>query len=179
MNNNKIYSQFKNGSFTLTYTEIIKDDALVIDKLFCELKSDYLLTLIKNYEAELICIVECASTMFRKPYTISPNTYNKIEIPISELNGKYSISAYLVALKNFDYSSVDFCDEYNDYVFKIEKHDILAIDDGYINTINFDEDSDAKKSSIFVVIKNKNITNETMQFNYDQEKITIDLPEKE
>lgn len=179
LNNNKLYSQFKEGTFTLTYSEYVTDEKLVLDDVLCELKSEYLLNLVIEGKAQVVCIVECAGTMFRRPYVIEPNTKNKILIPLSDLNGKYSVSAYLVAKVNFEYISSDFLEDYDGYSFQIEKNDILAVDDGFINTISFDDDKDAKKSSIFVVIKNKIITNETMQFDYDQDKITINLPEKQ
>ena len=56
---------------------------------------------------------------------------------------------------------------------------IFGIVYAIVNTISFNEDEDTKKSSIFVVIKDKTITDETMQFDYDQDKITINLPEKQ
>jgi len=179
LNNNKLYSQFKEGTFTLTYSEYVTDEKFVLDDVLCELKSEYLLKLISEGKAQVVCIVECANTMLRKPYVLEPNTKNKILIPLADLNGKYSVSAYIVAKENFEYCSSDFYSDYDGYVFQIEKNDILAIDDGFINTISFDEDEDTKKSSIFVVIKDKSITNETMQFDYDQDKITINLPEKQ
>ena len=179
LNNNKLYSQFKDGTFTLTYSEYVTDEKFVLDDVLCELKSDYLLKLIEEGKAQIVCVVECAGTMFRRPYNIQPNTKNKILIPLSDLNGKYSVSAYIVAKENFEYNSSDFFDDYEGYTFQIEKNDIIAIDDGFVNTISFNEDEDTKKSSIFVVIKDKTITDETMQFDYDQDKITINLPEKQ
>lgn len=179
LNNNKLYSQFKEGSFTLSYSEYVTDEKFVLDNVVCELTSDYLLKLITEGKAQIVCIVECAGTMFRKPYTLAPNTSNKILISLADLNGKYSVSAYLVAKESFEYNSADFHEDYAGYVFQVEKNDILAIDDGFVNKISFDEDEDTKKSSIFVVIKDKSITNETMQFDYDQDKITINLPEKQ
>lgn len=179
LNNNKLYSQFKEGTFTLSYSEGVEDDKFVLSDVLCELKSEYLLNLIAEGKAQVVCIVECANTMFRKPYILQPNTKNEIIISLADLNGKYSVSAYIVAKEDFEYSSSDFYSDYDGYLFQIEKNDILAIDDGFINTINFDEDEDTKKSSIFVVIKDKSITNDTMQFDYDQDKITINLPEKQ
>ena len=155
LNNNKLYSQFKEGTFTLTYSEYVTDEKFVLDDVLCELKSEYLLKLISEGKTQVVCIVECANTMFRKPYVLEPNTKNKILIPLADLNGKYSVSAYIVAKENFEYCSSDFYSDYDGYVFQIEKNDILAIDDGFINTISFDEDEDTKKSSIFVVIKDK------------------------
>lgn len=179
LNNNKLYSQFKEGVFTLSYSEYVTDESLVLDEVLCELKSDYLTSLTIEGKAQVVCIVECANTMFRKPYYIKPNTKNRILIPLADLNGKYSVSAYLVAKDTFEYNSTEFHEDYEKYIFQIEKNDILAVDDGFINTISFNEEEDTKKTSIFIVIKNRTILNETMQFDYDQDKIIINLPEKQ
>lgn len=38
LNNNKLYSQFKEGTFTLTYSEYVTDEKFVLDDVLCELK---------------------------------------------------------------------------------------------------------------------------------------------
>ena len=179
LNNNMLYSQFKNSSFTLTYSEYLTDENFILDDLECNIQSGYLCNLISEGKAYVVCIVECAGTMFRKAYNIEPNKHNKILIPLWDLNGKYSVSAFLVAKENFEYVCDDFLDDYEGYKFQVEKNDILAVDDGFVNSINFDEERDSKKSSIFIVIKDKTIKDDTMQIEFDQEKITINLPENQ
>ncbi|MCR5786991.1 MAG: hypothetical protein K6G28_04755 [Acholeplasmatales bacterium] len=179
LNNNKLYSQFKSASFSLSYSERTTDEKFILEDLICELDSEYLLQIISEGKASIVCIVECAGTMFRRPYVIAPNTKNQILIPLADLNGKYTVSAFVVAKENFEYICNDFFDDYEGYTFQVEKNDILAIDDGFVNSISFDEEKDTKKSSIFVVIKDKTIDNDTMQIEYDQDKITINLPEKQ
>lgn len=179
LNNNELYSQFKAGHFSLDYTEYTTESDFVLDNLLCRLESNYLSSLINDGFAEVVCVIECPGTMFRKSYSIEANKFNKIIIPLSDLNGKYSISAYIVAKKDFTYDSSEFFDDYEGYGFQIEKNDILAVDDGFVNTISFNQDDDTKQSSIFVVIKDNNIKDETMNVEYDQDKITICLPEQQ
>ena len=179
LNNNALYSQYKDSSFTLFYNEETNEDNFVLNDLVCELKNDYLKQIINEGKAQTVIVVECSGTMFRKPYVVAPNTKNEITIPLSELNGKYSVSAYIVATQNFDYISDSFLDDYKGYTFQIEKNDILAIDDGYVNRIDYDDEKDTNNPSIFIVIKDKNIADGTMKFDYDQSKIEIRLPENE
>ena len=69
--------------------------------------------------------------------------------------------------------SEDFDDDYDGFRFTIEKNDILAVDDGFTNKIEFDEDEDNKKSSIFLIVKDLSIKDETMRVEFDTNKITI------
>lgn len=179
LNNDRLYSQFKSSTFALEYEEMVTEETYSLQDLKCEITSEFLIQLIKEEKAQIVIVVECASTMFRHHYTI-PLEPSKIIIPISDLNGKVTVSAYVVATQNIDdYSCKDFLDDYEDYSFSIEKNDILAVDDGFTNKIEFDENEDTKKSSIFVVIKDKTIKDETMRIDYDSSKVIIYLPEEQ
>ena len=179
LNNTKLYSQFKEASFTLSYNEETDNEAdkIVFSDLIVELNSEYLLKLIEDGYAKVVCVFECANTMYRKPLEIAPNTLNTISISLFDFNGKYQISAFIVATKDFDYVCDDFLEEYEGYTFQVEKNDILAVDDGYVNKVDFNSEEDTKKSSIFLVIKDKSLTDGTSVTEYDQDKITISLPE--
>lgn len=177
LNNEKLNSQFKASTFTLIYDEILTENEYLLRNIHCELNNDMLIDLINEGRASIICVIECAETMLRKNYklTLEPS---EIKIPLRDLNGKISVSAFVIANEDIkDYFSIDFLEDYEGYHFNIEKNDILAVDDGFINRISFDEDEDTKKSSIFVVIKDKTIKDETMRIEYDSMKIIITLPE--
>lgn len=177
LNNEKLYSQFKASTFILEYDEKLTDDEYYLSKIYCELKNDTIIRLIKEERASIICVIECAETMFRKSYKLSLEP-SEIKISLRDLNGKISVSAFVVANEDIeDYFSIDFLEDYEGYHFKIEKNDILAVDDGFVNQVSFNEEEDTKKSSIFVVIKDKTIKDETMQIEYDSTKIIISLPE--
>ena len=88
------------------------------------------------------------------------------------------ISSFLYATENINgYKSENFLDDYEDYSFNIEKYDILAADDGFFKTIEYDQEEDQKNDSIFSVIKTKKI--DTMLVDISQKKIIIKLPESE
>ena len=177
LNNAKLYSQFKSATFTLEYEEMVTEETYSLQNIRCDITSDYLISLIKEGKAQIVVVIECASTMFRRHYNL-PLEPSKIVIPIADLNGKVSVSAFVVATQDIDnYACEDFLDDYEGYAFAIEKNDILAVDDGFTNRIDFDEDEDNKKSSIFIVIKDKTIKDETMRVDYDSEKVIIYLPE--
>ena len=179
LNNDRLYSQFKESVFSLEYEELVTDELYSLENIRCNITSEYLIDLIKNGLAEIVVVVECASTMFRHHY-ILPLEKTTINIPISDLNGKLTVSAYIVATKDIEkYSCKDFLDDYEGYGFSIEKNDILAVDDGFTNKIDFDENEDTKKSSVFVVIKDKTIKDETMHIDFDTSKVIIYLPEEQ
>lgn len=177
LNNEKLYSQFKDSTFALQYEELITNENYVLKDIKCDVSCESLLNLIKNEKASIVCVIECAGTMFRKSYKLSTEP-TSIIIPLTDLNGKISVSAFVVANEDIEnYFSTDFLDDYEGINFMIEKNDILAVDDGFFNKIDFDEEQDTKKSSIFVIIKDKTIKDETMQLEYDSSKIIISLPE--
>lgn len=156
LNNEKLYSHFKDACFELHYEELVTDEVYSLQNIHCIITSEYMVNLINDNKAAVVVVIECPGTMFRKSYNIGLSVSN-IVIPISDLNGKITVSAFVVALTNIDnYKSDEFFDDYGEYSFSIEKNDILAVDDGYTNKIDFDEDEDNKKSSIFLIIKDKN-----------------------
>ena len=179
LNNEKLYSQFKDSTFALQYEELITNENYVLKNIKCEVTNSSLIELINMERASIVCVIECAGTMFRKSYKLSTEP-TSIIIPLTDLNGKISVSAYIVANEDIEnYFSDDFFDDYEGINFYIEKNDILAVDDGFFNKIDFDEEQDTKKSSIFVIIKDKTIKDETMQIEYDSSKIIISLPEEQ
>ena len=158
LNNEKLYSQFKDATFTLQYSEIVTDEFYILEGITCLLTSEYLISLVKNGACKIVCIVECPTTLYRKSFELSLEPKD-LKIPLSDLNGKTTVSAFVVAVKDIDdYACDDFLDDYDGYKFNIEKNDILAVDDGFTNRIDFNTDEDDnKKSSIFLVIKDKTI----------------------
>lgn len=180
LNNDPLYSQFENSSFQLEYEEIIDEEYYIINDLYVNLNNNYLISLINKKQAQIVCLVECSSTMFRKIYNLDLNKKECIKIPLTEVNGLINVSSYIIATQNIpSYYSKDFSNDYLDYSFNIEKNCILAVDDGYSNKIQFNEREDTKKSSIFLVIKDTTIKDHTMKVEFDTNKIHIYLPEEQ
>lgn len=179
LNNAKLYSQYKDSSFELIYEEERINDDYVLKNIRCKLNNPSLINLIKEGKAQIYCVVECPEAMYRKNFILSLEN-STIKIPLRELNNKVSVSAFLVATEEInDYYSDDFLDDYENYHFDIEKYDVLALDEGFVNNISFNSEEDSKKTSIFLVIKDKNIKDELMKIEYDNSKIIILLPEEQ
>jgi hypothetical protein len=177
LNSEKLYSQFKEATFSLVYDEELTEAEYVLKGIHAELQSPFIKGLIAEGKAALVCVVECPETMYRRTFSIS-DVPTDIRLPLADLNGKVGVSAFVIAKEDMpNYSDKDFLDDYGGISFAIEKDDILAVDDGFVNRIDFDEDQDTQKSSIFLVIKDGTIKDETMRLDYDSSKITINLPE--
>jgi len=178
LNSEKLFSQFKLATFQLMYNETVTEKDYILENVYIILDNPYLLNLLDKKIVEACCVIECAPTMFRKKYIIS-TVSSKIVVPLGELNGKISVSAYIIAKQNIDdYYCEDFLEDYEDYKFSIEKNDILAYDVGFINRLDFNLD-DKKKSSIFLVIKDVSIKDETMRLDFDSSNVIAYLPEEQ
>ena len=178
LNNNKQYSQYKNSTLSLEYNEVITDEYLILDNIRCNIDCNYMKALLNEGFAEAVCIVECPQTMLRKHYILTDDM-NDIKIPLMDINGKVDISLFIVAKRDIaNYKCNDFLDDYSDYDFFVEKNDIIGIDDGYTSRIEFNEKESSEKSSIFLVIKDTNITDKTMRVELADEKIIISLPQE-
>lgn len=176
LNNNPLYSQYLNSSISFKYNEVITKTQFILDDIQCNIDCEYISSLIEDGYAEAVLVVECAQTMLRKHYTITDDM-NDIKIPLMDVNGKVDISLFVVAVKDIpNFRCNDFLEDYSDYEFYIEKNDILAVDDGYTSRIEFNDNGNGEKSSIFLVIKDTNISDKTMRVDLSDDKIIISLP---
>lgn len=177
INNSKKISAFKDSEFALIYDEGNDEENLILKNAHLKIDDMNLINLMSVGKVKGALIIECSSTIFRIKKDIDMENRDII-IPLSNLNDKVYISCFLYATENiYDYKSENFLDDYSDYAFNIEKYDILAADDGFFKVIEYDQDEDLKKDSIFSVIKTKNI--DCMQVDVSQKKIIIKLPESE
>jgi hypothetical protein len=177
LNHEKLYSQYKERVFSLNFKEVISNSDFILNGLSFETNSSFLKDLISNGKVKVFCMVECPQTMFRKYFEISEEK-SDLSIPLFDLSGKTTINAFAIAVEEIKgFKSEEFLDDYDEYTFDVEKNGIVAVDDGYTTTIDFDSEEDTKKSSIFLIIKDKNIKDELMETDVDSSKITIRLPE--
>lgn len=176
LNNNSLYSQYTNSTISFKYNEVITKTQFILDDIQCNIDCEYLSSLIEDGYAEAVLVVECAQTMLRRHYTITDDM-NDIRISLMDVSGKVDISLFVVAIKDIpNFKCNDFVEDYIDYEFYIEKNDILAVDDGYTSRIEFNENDQGEKSSIFLVIKDTNIEDKTMRVDLSDDKIIISLP---
>ena len=179
LNNNKLFSKYVNSSFELSYTEEINEDSqeYILKSIMYLLNNVFLQRLIEQGKVRVLCIVESPATMYRKHFDIF-STPRDIRIPLTDINGKISVSAFAIATEDIeDFYDDDFATGFGNLHFRIEKNDILIADDGFTNKIDFNDFDDDKKASIFIVIKDKSLTNDTVVYEYDSDCIQISMPE--
>ena len=176
INNQKDLSSFEKSNFGFEFNIIQNKGEFILDKIRYSTDNENLERLIESKKANVVCIIECSSSIYRKTFDIT-NEFTRITIPIQQLKDKVVISAYVYATENItDYHDFDFQEDYQDYSFHIDKYDILALDDGFTTRVNYDENEDNKVSSIFLIIKDEANTSELMKVEETVDKIVIQLP---
>ncbi|MBB1548725.1 MAG: hypothetical protein HG450_001780 [Clostridiales bacterium] len=177
LNNDGLRSCFKETTYSFECVDSNDGKNYLLENAHIEINNDNIKKMIENEMLGVGLIVECSATVYRKMFEIGLEPKN-ISIPIGELRDKVVISCYVYAKKDIDsYFDNDFLEEYNGYTFKIEKNDIIAIDDGFTAIIDYDEDVDKKVSSIFQIIRDR--STDAMGIEMKTKKIIITLPDNE
>lgn len=179
LNNAKNFNCYKNSIYSLELEELEDGDNYILKNIRIETNSNLLKELLNNGKAKAMVMIECSSTLFKYSEEISLEPKN-IVIPMSKLSGRVEISSITYATETiFGLSSDDFIDDFSGYVFRIEKYCPIALDDGIISKIEYDDLEDKKVSSIFSVVKSFDSSKKIMTVINDDRKIKIELPERE
>ena len=171
-------SGFKDCDFSLEYEMNQDDSSYILKDAHINIASNSIGTLLKEEKARAVVVVECSYTVYRQVFPIS-TVPNDIVIPISSVRNKFEVSCFIYATEDLTYSSDEFLDDYAGYEFEIEKHDILAIDDGFQIKVEQDETKDKKLSSIFTIVKSGNLFLDKMKIDSNDRKIIITLPKNQ
>ncbi len=177
INNIGLRNCFKETTYALKCNDYNDGQNYILEDAYVEINNDNIKRLMSEGYLGVGLIIECSTTVFRKMYeiTIEPQT---IKIPIGDLRDRVEISCYIYAKKEIEkFQDNDFLEDYNGYSFKIDKNDIIAIDDGYTTVIDYDESIDKKVSSIFQIIRDKSA--DSMVIEKKAKKIVISLPDEE
>lgn len=177
INNIGLRNCFKETTYALKCNDYNDGQNYILEDAYIEINNDNIKRLMSEGYLGVGLIIECSTTVFRKMYeiTIEPQT---IKIPIGDLRDRVEISCYIYAKKEIEkFQDDDFLEDYNGYSFKIDKNDIIAIDDGYTTVIDYDESIDKKVSSIFQIIRDKSA--DSMVIEKKAKKIVISLPDEE
>lgn len=179
LNNAKNFNCYKNETYSLELEEIEDGNNYILKNTRIETNSNLLKGLLNSGKVKAMIMIECSATLFKHSEQISLEPKDVI-IPISQLSGRVEISSITYATETItDFSSQDFIDEYSGYKFKIEKYCPVALDDGIISKIEYDDLEDRKVSSIFSVVKSFDSDKKIMTVINDDKKIKIELPEHE
>lgn len=176
LNNQDIISSFKESTYSLEYIEEENDKSLIFKDLYINLTNTTLIELLNNKKAKAVMVVECSETLFRQNYDVSLDKID-IDIPLTELRGTVDISSFIYATEDIsEYKDNDFLNFYEGYTFEIEKHNILAADDGFTMKIDYDTNNDKRVSSIFKIIKSEDTGITQMKVMPNDRMIIIYLP---
>lgn len=173
LNNSKNVNCYKSSVYELR-CEIIQEEGMVnLNNTYININNDEIKEMLNAGKVKAGLVVECSSTIYRELFDIGINP-DTITIPISDLREKVEISCFIYANTDIELKSNDFLNEYEGYSFKLEKHDIIAIDDGFTTKIDYDSSKDKKLASIFSVIKSESA--KSMEVYPKDKKIEIHLP---
>lgn len=179
LNNAKNFNCYVNDTYALELEEVEDGDNFVLKNVRIETNSKLLKELLNNNKAKTMIMIECSPTLFKHSEEISMEPKDII-IPINKLSGRVEISSITYATDTIsDFKSSDFIDDYSGYSFKIEKYCPIALDDGIVSKIEYDDLEDKKVSSIFSVVKSFDSDKKLMTVINDDKKIKIELPEHE
>ena len=179
LNNAKNFNCYVNDTYALELEEVEDGDNYVLKNVHIETNSKLLKELLSNNKAKAMIMIECSPTLFKHSEEISTEPKDII-IPINKLSGRVEISSITYATDTIsDFKSSDFIDDYSGYSFKIEKYCPIALDDGIVSKIEYDDLEDKKVSSIFSVVKSFDSDKKLMTVINDVKKIKIELPEHE
>ena len=179
LNNARNFNGFTNGTYSIEFDELEENGNYILKNTRIETNSDLLNKLISQKKVRAMVMIECSSTLYKYSEEIS-TVPKDIVIPISNLSGRVEISSMTYAIDNIkDYSSDDFIDDYSGYSFNIDKYCPIAIDDGIVTKVEYDDLDDKKVSSIFSVIKSFDSEKKIMTIKNEDRKIKIEIPEQE
>lgn len=183
INNNNSLSEYKEGVVYELKVDFDSNGGLIKtrDHIFLKnahfvLNDSDLINLFLEEKVKATLIVESSSAVFREKYDLTMNPTD-IKIPLCNLKDDVYVSSYIYANENIlNFSSVGFDEVYDGYIFDLEKYDIIAADDGFRFSVDYDPMDDNKASSIFTVIKDEMHNDNVLRYKIDQKKIYIQLP---
>lgn len=159
VNNNKELSDFnKSACYELSFGNPdlpIKEERyeLVIEDVYINLVDSSLISYVKRGLLQAVLVIECPESIFRKTYELSLDK-TTIRVPLSDLNGKVTVSSYLYATEDIlDYKSDNFNEDFKLIEFELNKYDIVGVDDGFSFKIEHNDLADNVAESIFEILR--------------------------
>lgn len=179
LNNATNYNCYKNSTYSLEYESEEDSNNFILKNVRLETNSEELKNMLDKNLVKAMIVIESSSTIFKYSEEISTKPKDII-LPIGNLSGKVEISSIVYAIENLvGFSSNDFTEDFDSYKFNIEKYCPIAIDDGYVVKVEYDDFDDKKVSSIFSVVESYDPELKHMKVINSDRKIKIELPEDE
>lgn len=135
-----------------------------------------IIDLIQNGDAVYSTHIECSKTQTRLMDTSSINS-QKITIDSSEVENKIEVCTFIVATRKIEkYSNSSFDEDYQGYIFTVNKGDILAI--GYDYNINIEKEQINNSESIIQFERAEPDIKEPFKINFDTSRLVVTLNKK-
>ena len=178
LNSEKVLSEYADSDFRSDYDPVQEDEDYVFKGARYILTNDYLQGLIAEGKAKCVLFVECSATRFRNVFELSSEPRD-IRIPMSKLNDKISVSAYIYATQDISPFkptglNYDYYDEVDE--FFVEANCVLAIDEFDRIKINYNVDDDNLTSSIFTIVGDPEIKDGSIHTEVTKRKIRVTIP---
>lgn len=176
LNQNPINSTFFNRNFKLCFKREDTKGCVLLRDIHFETNSNYITKLYEEGAIDVVCIVECSHSVFRKNYPITNKLGKTLPLNTNDFNGKVEISLFAYAKKDFSISSEEFLDDYKGVSFPIDKYDILAVDDGIVAKFDHMESEENMVKSIFSITIDEALSaDDAYSTFYEGKKISIYL----
>jgi len=132
--------------------------------------------LFQDSKVDYVCEAMCSNTLFREMYRSKSNII-EFEISKKRVKGKVEFTCLMVANQNIEgYSNSESHSDYNDYIFDIEKGEVLA----FFGEFHFDADIKYEKlkavSSLMVIVEAEDKDLDFTNIVLNKPKIEIQLP---
>lgn len=167
-------SNYVMRDFDVLYDFEDKNDRVIFKDLRFATNSDLLKSLYDEKKIDVVCIVECSDTVFRKTYKISDMGQDLI-LYKADLSEKTAITFFAYANQDVVINSDEFEEDYQGIDFHIEKYDILAANDEMFITIKHQEKENDLAHSIFSVVNDHGKHDGQYSVDYSLNRITIYL----
>lgn len=175
INHNNNYSNFGDCDFKLYFEPFEDETSYILKNCHFETESLLINTLFDENHIEIVLIIECSETVYRKSIPLSREGQN-IQLLKVDFTNKVDISMFAYAKHDFVLSSDEFEDDYRNISFDIEKYDIIGANDGFSIRFTHEETEDNLVQSIFSVIRKEDLKDGTYIVDCDAgRKIVISL----
>lgn len=179
INNNKIYSNFKDLNFELSYEPLETETAFILKNAKFSTDSNTIINLFNEGKIGIAVIVECSDTVYRKAFEVSQEAKDLI-LSKADFTEKVDVSMFAYAKESFKFDSNELEDDYSNIVFDIDKYDILGAYDGFNVRFKHDETEDNLVQSIFSINVNHDLEDGEYIVECDLgKKISITLSEND
>ena len=177
--NDASFSSYDGISYSFSFEKETSEKQLILKNAKIETNSKTLINSLKDNKVKAVLLVTCTRTYFRYTTEIGLEPRD-IVLKLDDLKDKVNISAYVYTNEDLEKFKSDECnDYYKDYSFDIDKYCLFAIDDGYKLSVEYDDYSDKKVSSIFSVSEIEEDVDRLIKVFPEENNITIAIPKKE